>query len=281
MYKVQSQLVLALIWAIGVVQPIANSTYFPINQVSSTILNQPFINRQDGYFTNSKSYCGIGILPVADNAVESEIEQISKTTQTPPDPNTTPGGGLDPSNSSCKKTKQPLTALIPQNNLGLTTSARPTFWFYIPYIREDIKRGEFAILTLDEKTVIYEKTFQLSETPGIVSISVPLSSESALEENKVYRWFLRIYCHKSRNYRADLVVDGSVKRVPITAETERSINAASPDIWYDSLTRLGDLLSTSPQDEKLKNDWNKLLESIGRKELINEPLVGPVVELGG
>ena len=220
-------------------------------------------------------------LPIANWTYSPIQQQISKTTQTPPDPNTTQGGGLDPSNSSCTKTKQPLTALIPPKNLGLTTSARPTFWFYIPYIREDIKRGEFVILTQDEKTVIYETTFQLSQTPGIVSISIPLSSKSALEETKVYRWFLRIYCNKSRTDRADLVVDGSVKRVEMTAERERLINAASPDIWYDSLTRLGDVLSSSPQDEKFKNDWNKLLESIGRKELSKEPLVGPVVELGG
>ena len=234
MYKVQLQLVLALIWAIDYAPPIANFTYSP-------------------------------------------IQQISKTPQTPPDPNTTPGGGLDPSNSSCKQTKQRLTALIPPKNLGLTTSAHPTFWFYIPYIREDIKRGEFVILTQDEKTMIYETTFQLSQTPGIVSISVPLSSESVLEESKTYRWFLRIYCNKNRNNRADLVVDGSVKRVEMTAEREHLIHAASPDIWYDSLTYLGDMLLTSPQNEKLKNDWNKLLESIGRKELSKEPLVGPVL----
>lgn len=214
-------------------------------------------------------------LPIA-NRTYSPVQQLSKTPQTPPDPDTTPGGGLNPSNSSCKQTKQQLTALIPPRNVGLTTSARPTFWFYIPYIREDIKRGEFVILTQDEKNVIYETTFQLSQIPGIVSISIPLASESALEESKTYRWFLRIYCNKSRTNRADLVVDGSVKRVEMTAETERLINAASPDIWYDSLTHLGNVLLTSPQDEKVKNDWDKLLESIGRKELSKEPLVGSI-----
>ncbi len=241
MYKMQLQLVLALIWAMA---------YAPLRYESG--------------------------LPIT-NWTYSPIQQISKTTQTPPDPNTTPGGGLDPSNSSCQKTKQPLTALIPPNNLGLTTSASPTFWFYIPYIREDIKRGEFVVLSQDEKTVIYETTFQLSQTPGIVSITMPLSSESGLEESKIYRWFLRIYCTKSRTSNADLIVDGSVKRVEMTAERERLINAASPDIWYDSLTRLGNVLLTSPQNEKLKNDWNKLLESIGQKELSKEPLVGSVL----
>jgi len=281
MYKMQLQLVLPLIWAIESGLPIANRTYSPIQKIASTILNQPFMNRQDACSTKSNFSCGTGILPVADNAVVSEIQQISKITETPPDPNTTHGGGLDPSNSSCKKTKQPLTALIPSKNPGLTTSAHPTFWFYIPYIREDIKRGEFVILTQDEKTVIYETTFQLSQTPGIVSISIPSSSKFGLEETKVYRWFLRIYCSKSRTNRADLVVDGSIKRVEMTAERERLISAASPDIWYDSLTRLGEVLLTSPQNENFKNDWNKLLESIGRKELSNEQLVGLVVALGG
>ncbi|MGB8688008.1 MAG: DUF928 domain-containing protein, partial [Microcoleus sp.] len=77
--------------------------------------------------------------------------------------------------------------------------------------------------------------------------------------------------------RADLVVDGWVNRVAVTAETERLIDAAAPDIWYDSLTRLGNLLLASPQDETLKRDWNKLLEFIGEKELAKEPLAGPVL----
>ncbi|MFB8796531.1 MAG: DUF928 domain-containing protein [Microcoleus sp.] len=202
---------------------------------------------------------------------------ISATPKTPPPPNTKPGGGLDPSNSFCKKTNQRLTALIPPKTPGYTTASNPSFWFYIPHAPEDLKKGEFVLLSQDEKTVIYETDFQLPKTSGIVSISLPLSPENALKEGNYYHWYLRIYCKNSTRSRADLVVDGWVNRVAVTAETERLINAAAPDIWYDSLTRLGNLLLASPQDEKLKRDWYKLLEFIGEKELAKEPLAGPVL----
>lgn len=202
---------------------------------------------------------------------------ISATPQTPPPPRTRPGGGLDTSNSFCKQTNQPLTALIPPLTPGSTTSDRPTLWFYIPYAAEDIKKGEFVLLSQDEKNLIYETDFQLPKTPGIVSISLPSSPEYALIEGKSYRWYLRIYCKNSTRTRADLVVDGWINRVAVTAETERSIKAAAPDIWYDSLTRLGNLLLASPQDEKLRNEWQKLLDFIGEKELAKQPLAGAVV----
>ncbi|MBE9096498.1 DUF928 domain-containing protein [Tychonema sp. LEGE 07203] len=210
------------------------------------------------------------------SAIANSPIKVSTTTKTNPPSNTKPGGGLDPTNLSCKKTDRPLTALSPRNNFRSTTSEHPTFWFYIPYSPEDIKKGEFVLLTFDEKTLIYETAFEPPKTPGIVSISLPPSPEYALEEGKSYRWYLRLYCKNSRRSGSDLAVDGWLNRVAATAETERSIDAGAPDIWYDSLTRLGNLLLVSP-DEKSRNDWNKLLESIGEKELAKEQLVGPVV----
>ena len=214
---------------------------------------------------------------VTSNLSIAASEKRSETPKTQSDSKTKPGGGLDPSNTSCKQTNQPLTALTPRQNPRSTASDRPTFWFYIPYAAEDIKKGEFVLLSQDEKNSIYETDFQLPKTPGIVSISLPSSPEYALTQGNSYRWYLRIYCQNSTRNRADLVVDGWINRVAATAETDRSIQAAAPDIWYDSLTRLGNLLLASPQDEKLRNDWHKLLEFIGEKELAKQPLAGPVV----
>src|SRR5689334_10242934 len=63
----------------------------------------------------------------------------------PPDigkPQTTTGGGSrgcefeDEQKQPTSSQQQKLVALIPSNGWGLTTSDRPTFWFYVAYSRQ-------------------------------------------------------------------------------------------------------------------------------------------------
>lgn len=275
MYKMQLQLVLGFILAIDAASAMSNSANLAILADNSLLENHPSAIGKNAK-PNSKPKVKTPAKQPDKNTKPAAGSKVSTTTNTPPDSNTRPGGGLDPS-KSCKSTNKILSLLVPSQNPVFTTSAHPTFWFYIPYAAEDIKKGEFVLLTQDEKTLIYKTSFQPPKTPGIVNISLPTSPNYALQTEQSYRWYLRIYCQNNTNDRADLAPHGGLKRVAATAETERLINAAAPDIWYDSLTRLGNLLLASPADEKLKSDWNKLLESIGEKELSQEPLAGPVV----
>ena len=275
MYKMQLRLVLGFIWAIDSASAMSNSANLAILADNNLAKNHQIAIAQNGK-PKRKPDVKTSVKQPDKNTKPAASSKPSTTPNTPPDSNTKPGGGLDPS-KSCKSTNKVLTLLKPRRNPVLTTSSHPTFWFYIPYAPEDIKRGEFVLVTQDEKTLIYETSFQLPKTPGIVNISLPASPNYALADGKFYHWYLRIYCQGNTNDRADLSVEGWVQRVAATAETERLINAGAPDIWYDSLTRLGNLLLASPTDEKLRSDWNKLLESIGEKELSQEPLAGPVV----
>lgn len=191
----------------------------------------------------------------------------------PPGPGPRPSGELNP-NDSCRRTSKPLTALIPKDKPGLTTSGQPTFWFYVPYTTEEIRSVEFSLLTENDKKLIYEAEFKLPKTPGIISISLP--SQYTLEEGKYYHWYLEIYCQKNTSSKPSLDVNGWIERVPLTPDRHRQIEAANPDIWYDSLTFLGNRRLTSPQDEKLKDEWRNLLRSVGWEDLTEEPLVGSV-----
>lgn len=195
----------------------------------------------------------------------------------PPDNKAESGGQLTGSNNSCKTSSEnPILLLPKQSDKGLTTSEYPTFWFYIPYTQEDRIEGQFSLLTRDNKKRLYRIEFKLPKTPGIVSISLPASPEYVLEEGKYYQWYLELSCNKESNSKPDHEMNGWVIRVPKTAETERQINAGTPDIWYDSLTRLAQKLRTDPQNEKLKAEWANLLKSIGREDLAQEPVVGEV-----
>jgi hypothetical protein len=195
-----------------------------------------------------------------------------------PDNQRTPGGGLNPSNPSCKTTSKPLTALIPVKNPVLTTREHPTFLFYVPYTSDDVRVGEFSLVVgLEEKTRLYKTRFTLPQTPGIVSITLPSAPEYALEEGQYYHWYLKLYCQTNTSSQASVDVNGWVQRVALNPERERQIKAAAPDVWYDALANLALSLRASPQDARLRNDWANLLKSIGSEDLAQEPLVGPVI----
>lgn len=194
----------------------------------------------------------------------------------PPDNRRVPGGGLDPTNPFCKKTNKSLTAFVPTKNPVLTTSEHPTFWFYVPYAPENINSGEFSLVTQDGKQRIYRASIKLPRVPGIVSISLPPSSEYALKEGEFYRWYLKLNCEPYTRSQPDLVVSGWVQRVALTPERQRQINTLTSDIWYDALTNLANRRLASPQDEALKNEWIRLLESAQLENFAQEPLVGAV-----
>lgn len=196
-----------------------------------------------------------------------------KVPRTPPDPKTGPGGGLDPNSLCSKQTKSRLTALIPLNpNPALTTSAYPTFLFYVPYESNNIRIGKFSVLDWpDEKTKRYETSFTLPGTPGIFSISIPSSLQYDFEIDQIYHWYFQLYCNKSTRSEE---VNGFVKRVKLTSDTSTS------GIWYDDLAKLAERLRVSPQDPTLRNRWTQLLNSINSEhlaELAEAKLVGPVL----
>ncbi len=86
-------------------------------------------------------------------------------------PKGAPGRRTDAaSRSGCPVLSQPVTALVPPTNIGLTLAERPTFWFNIPYQPNSNSLRKFQLLD-EEETVVYE-TFPGVETSGIVDINL-------------------------------------------------------------------------------------------------------------
>ncbi|NJR60360.1 MAG: DUF928 domain-containing protein [Cyanobacteria bacterium CRU_2_1] len=225
-----------------------------------------------------------GLAQTESHLLVSELPPLPPRT---PPPNQTRSGGSLNGGGTCRESDEPLIALAPEVNPVLTTSEHPTFLFYVPYPSEQVAYGEFTVnqtnADLDEVAHLYQARFTLPETPGIVSIRLPL--ESALQEDTYYHWYFKIYCGSPATDSAlssddsdlsDLDVNGWVIRVPLTPDLEQQINAATPDIWYDSLAQLAEQLQLSPQDQVLGDRWRSLLETIGLEELAQEPLVGEI-----
>ena len=208
-------------------------------------------------------------------------QQPPEPPSTPLPPNrTTPGGGLNPLESSCHAFNEDLRALIPVDNPVLTTAAHPTFLFFNPFEADQVEYGEFSLLLWPgEQERHYSVRFTLPESPGIVSVTIPSLPDNALAEGQLYRWYFQLHCSDNTSLQPDLTVIGSVQRVALTPERIQQIQSISPEVWYDTLARVAEQLQSSPQDSQLQESWSTLLQSINASELTNATFSGSVITL--
>lgn len=211
---------------------------------------------------------------------QSIISQAPPNPPPSPPPNDTrPGGGLGPQDAlSCNSLNRSVRALLPVTNPVLTTTNSPTFLFYIPFAADQIRVGEFTLLTWPgEEQRLHQVRFTLPQTPGIVSVTLP--PQTGLQEGNSYRWYFQIYCKDGTGTQPDLTVNGMVQRTALTPERERRIRDAMPDVWYDALAQVAAQLQRSPQDAQLREKWRSLLQIIEAEDLVQERIVGAVTPL--
>ena len=180
---------------------------------------------------------------------------------------------------------QPPTALLPDSGTGLTVAEYPTIFVYVPLLevpRTTVRTAEFVLR--DEKgNQVYATTFTLPDTEGIVSISIPATGTlTPLKIGKEYGWnFLLIPDPDDRAQNS--LVEGSIKRVPLSPTLVRELQKASPNdrpamyaeagIWYETLTTLAELRRANPNDATLANQWKDLLRSVGLNRIAEKNLL--------
>lgn len=188
-------------------------------------------------------------------------------------------GCQDVANQSTGSEQKALTALVPvyqskdvSSVFGLTVSANPTLWFYVPYNSQF--PGEFVLYDGENKTV-YKASFTLSGRSGVVKISLP--SSVSLEVDRQYQWYFKIYCQRGQ---PPMSVSGKIKRVnfsnpALKSQLEKatlsdriSILAAN-GIWYDALTAAAEVRKTDPND----GNWPSLLRQIDLSNIASEPIL--------
>jgi len=200
------------------------------------------------------------------------------TPQAPSKPGTTRPG------TTCQtKIQKPLTALHANNNSDFTLSEYPTFWFYVPYLPEEISNIEFLLLDGRERQTIYKTSLKLTQRPGIIKIKIPSKPEYALKSGENYRWYLQLDCKLNQTGEPDIGVNGWVQRKLITPELKGQLESLPSreyiayrehGIWHDAINNLAELYAANPEDEELKDAWVKLLGSLeGLAKFAQEPFV--------
>ncbi len=218
--------------------------------------------------------------PKVSNYNSHNQRQINAQLPPPPkNPNETTGGGTRDEGRCPQdaKTSQPLTALSPVSEPGLTLAERPTFLAYVP--QTTAQTAEFSLFDQNNKG-IYQTTFALTNTPGIVSFSLPPNAP-LLEIGKNYTWSFAMICDP-KNRLQDQFVRGRTRRTELDSALMNQIENAAPkervslyrtaDVWYEALFTLFELQHSQPNDPSVSAAWKELLNSGGLNSIAAQPL---------
>jgi hypothetical protein len=179
----------------------------------------------------------------------------------------------------CPGADKPLTALTPKYYVGYTVAERPTFWVYVPYASAGQYSAKF-MLRNEQQAKIYETTFPLNGTPGIVKFSLP-DSTPPLESDKIYRWSFSFNCGQGLGEDS---VKWWVKRVALPDPLNSQLKTATPrerialyaasGLWHEALSELAELRRSKPQDDTIKADWADLLRDpdVGLDAIVPESI---------
>ena len=163
------------------------------------------------------------------------------------------------SRDSCEgMNEKELTALVPKNN-GLTISEYPTLWIYIPNESKNVRYSELVLQNEKEGTEIARIPYELQETPGIVSVTIPPKPEYSLKTNTIDRWYFTVICNNRKRYS----VGGFIQGVTLDSAEHNYDSYLNKGIWYDALTDLAERLRLDPEDLKLQQDWTDLMNAKG------------------
>lgn len=170
-----------------------------------------------------------------------------------------------------------MVPLMPQNLAeGLTVSARPTFFVYLP-----AGAAEQIFFTLKDQNedYYYQKTLSVPEGASIVSFQLP-EEAPPLELGKNYQWTFVVACQIPMRPDSPMVT-GWVKRVSpqqvgltqvdATPSVEMAKLYGSAGVWFDALTILAQLRQAQP--ENYLAVWKDFLGSVGLEAIASEPLI--------
>lgn len=177
-----------------------------------------------------------------------------------------------------------LIALLPPENIGLTTEAYPRFYWYMPLSQAQfVEFSLFEVSENGEESEIYLSRFAVSGEAGIVSLQLPeTASIPALEMGDRYRWQVDAYCNP-QSESGDLQIQGWVQRQQPDADFAAHLDDASPSeqaalyaqngVWFDAIEAYATALAANPQDAELQIAWAELLQSVELNRLSDQPFL--------
>lgn len=174
--------------------------------------------------------------------------------------------------------QKPLTAIVPESEIGRTASPYPSIFLYVPSTPEKTKM-EFELRDENEN-LLYKQEFLGNGQEGIYRIDIP-TYVNPLQEGENYLWSFSLICSET-DLAGSSVVGGWINRIENSQSIQRQIETVSPSdrlekyanelLWYDLMASLADLRQSEPNNSTFENRWENLLNEVGLNDLATEPL---------
>ncbi|MBD2436781.1 DUF928 domain-containing protein [Nostoc sp. FACHB-110] len=187
-----------------------------------------------------------------------------------------------PTADQCLQGQLPLTALIPESQLGLTTVADPTLLFYLP--QTSAPELELTVQNANEQEV-YKQKYKPSNKSGIISLRLPVNT---LAVNQQYKWKFSVICNPA-NQSQNKFVAGVIQRIlpnpelarklPKVTKQERVALYAAAGLWHDTIATLAQIRYLTPNNPEIVSAWTGLITGQGvglNPQIAQQPLIPPL-----
>lgn len=225
------------------------------------------------------------ISPAAPLASESSLNQplplqLAQQFQ-PPNPGTLPGrreGGGTRGESWFADGTPPI-ALMPESNLGLTSTEQALLYFYLP---PEVTGLEAELYMFNEAQAEEgSRIITLPEESGILGVPIP-DTFSQLSVGDTYRWYFAIRVDPI-DRSGDFILSGFVQRIAsdpallqqlstLPVEDHASVYGAQ-GLWFDAINLLANMRSQYPNSAQWETQWATLLQSVDLERIATQPLL--------
>jgi Domain of Unknown Function (DUF928) len=222
--------------------------------------------------------------------IEFSSKAFAKPNSTTPKKNITyfrPPGRLRPqqtagaSSRGCPMgTFGSVSLLAPNDHVGLTSSARPTFSWYVAAVPSTPM--QFTLVEPGVSKPVFLKKLNVDK-PGIVQLQIP-ENVPGLSVGKKYRWTVSLVCNAKRPSQ-NIYVRSWIERETLAKDANfsslKNINEqaafyAESGFWYDAVATISKAYLTNPQDTSSIINFRDLLNQVGLSKIASSELRTPV-----
>lgn len=178
--------------------------------------------------------------------------------------------------SSCKVPDRPvpLKALSPNTNQIVTMADQPTFWFYVPYGRNDgLQTAELMLFEEDWDYFLLDPIeIPLPDEPGLISFTLPPDTPQ-MAVGEEYNWHFSLVCDPNRIDGTGPWVNGWVGRVATPSDLTSRLEEEDAALVYVDAGFWGEALTTLAQDpDRYGATWLEVLELFGLDQVEDLPV---------
>ncbi len=162
----------------------------------------------------------------------------------------------------------PYLCLIVPDHIGLTISTQPTLYFYLS--KPSAFPVEFTLIEKQGINPIVETQMVPLKTAGIQSVNL-VDYGVHLEKGKQYKWFIALVPDPKRRSK-DILAAGGIEHINMPENIKDKLAAsdvsqapyiyAEAGLWYDAFNSLSLMIEKSPDDTRLRQQRDALLDQI-------------------